>query len=236
MIDLYAAGSPNVVRIFIALEEAGLSYQLKPVDIFKGQQFDAAFRKLNPLAKVPVIVDHEGPGGKPYTVFESAAILLYLADKSGKLLPKDKAAHFDAVQWMIQAVTGLGPMFGQFVHFMRFAPKGNDYSLSRYKTQVHRMFEIAEERLASAPWLGGAEYSVADIAWFPWVRNVPMLMGAEEAAKYPKLTAWVEKINARPAVVKALAKVDGVRAQLTAFDKGEADTMDKIFGRGRHAA
>ncbi|MCL2429436.1 MAG: glutathione S-transferase, partial [Alphaproteobacteria bacterium] len=138
MIDLYGMGSPNVVRIYVALEELGLPYQVKPVDVFTGQQFDPQFRKLNPIAKVPVIVDHEGPAGKPYTVFESAAILLYLSDKTGKLLPADKAAKFDAIQWMVQAVTTLGPMFGQYVHFMRFAPPGNDYALSRYRTQVHR--------------------------------------------------------------------------------------------------
>jgi len=112
MIDLYAMYSPNAVRIFMALEEFGLPYQVKPVDVFSSQQFDPAFRKLNPIAKVPVIVDHDGPGGKPYTVFESAAILLYLADKTGKLLPADKAARFEAVQWLIQGVTALGPMCG----------------------------------------------------------------------------------------------------------------------------
>src|SRR5438270_235726 len=137
MIDLYGMGSPNVVRIYIALEEMNLQYQVKPVDVFGGQQFSAEFRKLNPLAKMPVIVDHEGPGGKTYTVFESAAILLYLAEKTGRLLPTETTAKFDAIQWMIQAVTTLGPMFGQYVHYVRFAPKeGQDYSRSRYKTQV----------------------------------------------------------------------------------------------------
>jgi GST-like protein len=235
MIDLYGMGSPNVVRIYIALEEMGLPYQVKPVDVFKGEQFAAEFRKLNPLAKVPVIVDHEGPAGKPYTVFESAAILLYLADKTGKLLPADKAGYFDALQWMIKAVTTLGPMFGQYVHFMRFAPKGNDYSVSRYRTQVHRVFDVAEERLGTAAWIGGGEYSIADVAWFPWARALPALLG-DDAKKYPKVAAWAEKIAARPAVARALAKVDEVRAQTTAFDKAEADTLDKVFGRGQHAA
>ncbi len=236
MIDLYGMGSPNVVRIYIALDEMGLPYQVKPVDVFGGEQFSAEFRKLNPIAKVPVIVDHEGPGGKPYTVFESAAILLYLADKTGKLLPRDTAAKFDAIQWMIKAVTTLGPMSGQYVHFMRFAPKGNDYSLSRYKTQVHRVFEVAEERLGQTPWLGGSEYSIADLAWFPWARMLPTLLGADEAKRYSTVAAWVEKIAARPAVAKALAATDEVRGKTTQFDKAQPEMLDKMFGRGQHAA
>src|SRR5262249_46271778 len=161
--------------------------------------------------------DHEGPAGKPYTVFESAAILLYVADKTGKLLPADKAVKFDAIQWMVQAVTTLGPMFGQYVHFMRFAPPGNDYSLRRYRTQVHRVLEIAEDRLGRGPWLGGAEFSIADIAWFPWVRNIPALLGAEAPRQYPHLVAWADKIAAQPAVTKALAAVDEVRGRTTGF-------------------
>src|SRR6202044_115291 len=126
MITLYGMGSPNVVKIYIALEELGLPYTVQPVDVFTGKQFDDAFLKLNPNAKVPVIVDPDGPGGKPYTVFESGAILLYLAEKSGKLLPKDPAGRYDAIQWMLVQMTGLLAMFGSVEHFMRFAPKGND--------------------------------------------------------------------------------------------------------------
>ena len=236
MIDLYGMGSPNVVRIYLALDELGLPYQVKPVDVFSGEQFSAEFRKLNPIAKVPVIVDHEGPGGKPYTVFESAAILLYLADKTGNLLPKDTAAKFDAIQWMIKAVTTLGPMFGQYVHFKRFAPQGNDYSLSRYKTQVHRVFEVADERLGQTPWIGGGEFSIADIAWFPWARALPVLLDADALKQYPNVAAWVEKIAARPAVAKAVAALDEVRARTTPFDKAKPEVLDKVFGRGQHAA
>ncbi len=237
MIDLYGMGSPNVVRVYIALEEMGLQYQVKPVDVFGGQQFSAEFRKLNPLAKVPVIVDHEGPGGKPYTVFESAAILLYLAEKTGKLLPTETTAKFDAIQWMIQAVTTLGPMFGQYVHYVRFAPKeGQDYSRSRYKTQVHRALQVAEDRLGTSPWLGGAEYSIADIAWFPWARAMPVLLGAEDAKRFGNVAAWAEKMAARPAVKTALGATDEVRARTTQFDKAAPEVLDKLFGRGEHAA
>jgi GST-like protein len=236
MIDLYGMYSPNAVRIFIALEEFGLPYQVKPVDVFSGQQFNPEFRKLNPIAKVPVIVDHEGPGGKPYTVFESAAIMLYLADKTGKLLPTGKAAHFEAVQWLIQGVTALGPMCGQYFHFLRFAPPGNDYAVSRYRTQVHRVYEVAEERLGKVPYLGGSEFSVADIAWLPWARFLPLMLGPTAAAKYPKVTAWAAKLSARPAVAKALAAVDAMNPELTQLDKATPEVLDKLFGRGEHAA
>src|SRR3981189_1152547 len=119
MVDLYAMGSPNVVKIYIALEEMGLPYTVHPVDVFGEAQFDPEFLKLNPNAKVPVIVDHDGPGGKPYTLFESGAILLYLAEKTGKLLPKDARAKFDAIQWLMTQMSTVGPMFGQYVHFLR---------------------------------------------------------------------------------------------------------------------
>jgi GST-like protein len=134
-------GSPNVVKIFIALEELGLRYEVRPIDVFAGQQFDAEFLKLHPFAKVPVIVDGEGPDGRPYTLFESGAILLYLAEKTGKLLPAGVADKYQAIQWMMVQMTGVGPMFGQHVHFSRFAPAGNDYARTRYSTQVHKLFD-----------------------------------------------------------------------------------------------
>jgi GST-like protein len=234
MIDFYAMGSPNVVKVYIALEEMELPYTVHPVDVFGGAQFDAEFMRLNPSAKVPVIVDRDGPGGKPYTVFESGAILLYLAEKTGQLLSKDAAARFDAIQWMMVQMTGLGPMFGQFVHFMRFAPAGNDYALSRYRTQVRRVLDVKEQRLAQATYLGGAEYSIADVATFPWARNVEALLGVGKA-EYPNVTRWVEAIAKRPAVVRALAAADAVRGQTTPFDKSPPQTLDKVFGRGAFA-
>jgi len=236
MITLYGMGSPNVVKVYIALEELGLPYTVAPVDVFTGKQFDADFIKLNPNAKVPVIGDTDGPGGKPLTLFESGAILLYLAEKTGKLLPADIAAKYEAIQWMMVQMTGVGPMFGQHVHFMRFAPAGNDYSKSRYATQVHRVFEVIDQRLAASPYLGGVEYGLADIATYPWARNIPVLLGADAAPKFPNVMAWVKKIDERPAVKKALAAVDEVRARTTQFDKAEAENLDKLFGRGKFAA
>ncbi|HVY17638.1 MAG TPA: glutathione S-transferase N-terminal domain-containing protein [Rhodopila sp.] len=235
MITLYGMGSPNVVKIYLALEELGLPYEVKPVDVFTGQQFDAEFLKLNPNAKVPVIIDPEGPGGKPYTCFESGAILLYLAEKTGKLLPKDPASKYDAYQWLMTQMSTVGPMFGQMVHFIRFAPPGNDYSKSRYQTQAHRVTEVIDHRLAGRDYLAG-EYSIADIATYPWLRNVPGFMGSDAMAKYPNVARWVKAIDERPAVTAALAKVEAVRAQTTPFDKAEPAALDKMFGRGKFAA
>lgn len=236
MIDLYGMGSPNVVKIYLALEEMKLPHKVIPIDVFGGAQFKQEFTKLNPSAKVPVIVDHEGPGGRPYTVFESGAILIYLADKTGQFLPKEGVARYDTLQWMMVQMTGVGPMFGQLVHFSRFAPKGNDYAVDRYRTQVRRVLDVLEQRLGVAPWLGGADYSIADIATFPWARGLGMFLGKAAEQDYPKLMAWVAAIASRPAVVKALAAVEDVRTKTTAFDKAAPDMLDKIFGRGAYVA
>ncbi len=237
MITLYAGTSPNVQKIYLALEEMALPYRAEPVDVFNGAQFSDTFRKVNPLAKVPAITDSDGPGGKPFTLFESGAILIYLADKTGKFLSKEPAARAQTIQWMMVQMTGIGPMFGQYVHFARFAPKpGNEYSLNRYRTQAHRLTEAMEGRLAQAPYLGGDEYSIADMATFPWLRGVPALLGAEAAQAYPKVVAWAAKIAERPATKRALAAVEELRAKLTGFDKAQADTLDRVFGRGAYTA
>jgi GSH-dependent disulfide-bond oxidoreductase len=234
MIDFYAMGSPNVVKVYIALEELGLAYKVHPVDVWKGDQFMAEFAKLNPNAKVPIIVDAQGPGGKPITVFESGAILLYLSEKTGKLLPKKGAARYDALQWMMVQMTSVGPMSGQLVHFVRFAPKGNDYALSRYKTQVATIYKVLDDRLGAAKFLGGAEYGVADIATFPWARLMETFF-PDFKTQHAHVARWLGEINARPAVVKALAAADDVRTKISTFDKVAADNLDRMFGRGRYA-
>jgi GSH-dependent disulfide-bond oxidoreductase len=169
-------------------------------------------------------------------LFESGAILLYLAEKTGQFLSTDTVGRFDAIQWMMVQMTLVGPMFGQYVHFMRFAPKGNDYSLDRYRTQVRRVLETLEKRLGVAPFLGGQSYSIADIATYPWARNVGTFLGKPAEADYPKLMAWVRTIDQRPAVARALAAVDDVRGKTTQFDKADAEATDRLFGRGRFAA
>ena len=230
MIDLYALTSPNVQKIFIALEELELPYNTKLVDVWKGDQFSPEFLKINPNGKVPAIVDHDGLGGKPYTVVESGAILLYLADKTGKFLPKDTRKRFDVIQWMMIQMTGVGPMFGQWTHFKLMAPKGNDYSVSRYATEVKRLFDLLEKRLGEVPYLGGDEYSIADIATFPWTRNHDA-----QGVKWednPNLARWFNAISARPAVKRALEKVGKITSNR---DAATDDQKDRLFGRGRYA-
>jgi GST-like protein len=231
MIDLYALTSPNVQKIFLMLEETELPYKVIPVDVWKAEQFKPEFVKLNPNAKIPVIVDQEGPGGKPYTCFESGAILMYLADKSGKFLPKDTAKRYDVIQWLMIQLTGVGPMSGQLVHFKRFAPQqGNEYSLSRYQTEVLRLYDVLEKRLGETAYLGGSDYSIADIATFPWVRNHDFL-GAKFDTR-PNCARWFNAIADRPAVKRALAKVDAIQS---ARDNAKPEDMDRFFGRGRYA-
>ena len=207
MIDLYALTSPNVQKIFIALEELSLPYKMTPVDVWKGEQYKPEFLKLCPNAKIPVIVDHDGPGGKPFTVFESGAILMYLADKTGKLLPKDMAKRYEAIQWLMVQLTGVGPMFGQWTHFKLFAGPGNDYAMTRYQTEVKRLYELLEQRLGRSAYLGGDEYSIADIATFPWVRNLIGFYGARDLVEFDTLQnvpAWLERGLERPAVQRGL--------------------------------
>jgi GST-like protein len=229
MIDFYALTSPNVQKIFIMLEECGLPYNLKPVDVWAGEQFTPEFAKINPLLKVPAIVDHDSPAGAPYTVIESGAILMYLAEKTGKFIPHDPAKRYDTIQWVIVQVANLGPMCGQHVHFSRFAP-GQEYPASRYRTLTLKLFDVYEQRLAAQPYVTGADYTIADIAAFPWLRNFELL--GIDPAKYPKIKAWVDKIGARDAVKAAFAKVATVKSSR---DTATAEQKDRFFGRGQYA-
>jgi GST-like protein len=231
MIDFYALTSPNVQKIFIMLEETELPYKPIYVDVWKGDQFKPEFLKLNPNGKIPVIVDHEGPGGKPYTCFESGAILMYLADKTGKFLPKDTAQRYDAIQWLMIQVTTIGPMFGQWTHFKLFAPKtGNDYSMGRYTSEIKRLYELLEKRLSQVPYLGGQDYSIADIATFPWTRNHDAQ--GVKWDDHPNLARWFKSIEERPAVKAALAKVAAIKSNR---DTASDDQKDRFFNRGRYA-
>ena len=230
MIDFYALTSPNVQKIYIMLEECALPYKEHFVDVWKGDQFNPAFVKLNPNGKIPVIVDHEGPGGRPYTVFESGAILMYLAEKTGKFLPKEMARKYEVIQWLLIQLTSVGPMFGQWTHFKLFAPKGTDYSMGRYSSELKRLYELLEQRLGQSAYLGGQEYSIADIATFPWTRNHDAQGVKWE--DHPNLARWFNTISERPAVKAALAKVAAIKStRETASD----DDKDRFFGRGRYA-
>jgi GST-like protein len=230
MIDLYALTSPNVQKIFLMLEECALPYNMIKVDVWAGEQFKPEFTKINPNSKIPAIVDHEGPGGKPYTVFESGAILMYLAEKTGKFLTKETRARYDALQWMMVQMTGIGPAFGQYVHFTAMAPAGNDYSLNRYKTEMKRLYELLEKRLGQVPYLGGSEYTIADIATFPWTRNHEA-WGVKDADN-PNIARWFKEISARPAakkMIEIISKITSSRETAT------EDNKDRMFGRGKYA-
>jgi len=233
MIDLYYWTTPNGHKITIFLEEAKLAYKIIPVNISQGDQFKPEFLAISPNNRIPAIVDHDPKdGGKPIPVFESGAILLYLAEKTGKFLPKDMANKYETLQWLMFQLTGIGPMFGQFTHFKLFSPKDKDtsYSMSRYQTEVKRLYEVLERRLAQSPYLGGAEYSIADIATFPWTRNHDT-----QGVKWennPNLARWFKAIDERPAVKAALAKVAVIKSNREAASE---DQKDRFFNRGRYA-
>jgi GST-like protein len=232
MIELYGLTSPNVQKIFIMLEESGLPYKFVPVDVWASAQHTPEFTKLNPNKKIPVIVDSDGPGGKPYTVFESGAILMYLAEKSGKFLSKDMAKKYDAIQWLFIQTSNVGPAFGNFTHFNMFAPKpGNEYSFSRYRTEMLRLYNLLNERLSQTKYLGGDEYSIADMATFPWTRQ-----HATHGAKIdqmPGFKRWFEDLSARPAIKAMIAKQAEIKSSR---DNATDDNKDRFFGRGKYAA
>ena len=230
MIDLYALTSPNIQKVFIALEELALPYNTILTDTWKGEHFTPEFSKLNPNQKIPVIVDHDGPGGKPHTVFESGAILVYLADKTKKLIPADPAKRSDVMQWLMLQMSAVGPYFGQVVHFSRFAPAGNDYALSRYKTEVNRLYDVYDRQLGAHPFVAGDDYSIADIAALPWLRNAGLV--GIDIDKRPNVKRWVGTLEARPAVKTTLAKIATITS---ARDTASDDMKDRVFGRGKYA-
>lgn len=199
MIDLYTYPTPNGRKVSIMLEEIGLPYAVHVVDITKGEQFKPDFLALNPNNKIPVIVDHDGPDGKPYTVFESGAILIYLADKTGSaLLPRDRRGYFDTLQWLMFQMGGLGPMFGQNHFFRHFASEKIPFAIERYTKESERIYGVMNKRLAQTAYLAGAQYSIADIAAYPWVAAYGR-QGIDLAA-FPEVRRWHDQIAARPAV------------------------------------
>ena len=209
MIELYGMGSPNVVKIYIALEEVGLPYNVHPVDVFAGKQFDADFLKLNPMAKVPVIVDSDGPGGMPLTIFESGAILLYLAEKTGRFLPANTpVARGELLSWLMFVASGIGPYSGQAVHFKHFAPEPKEYPQKRYDYEAQRHWGILEERLAQHRYMLGDTYTIVDMAVWGWARALPFIFGEGAWETRPSLKRLVDEISARPAGVRAGAIKD----------------------------
>jgi len=231
MIDLYGSGSPNVTRIFIALEELGLPYRAHAVDIFAGQQFEDWFGLLNPNRKVPVIVDrNETANQQP--IFESAAILIYLAEKTGRLLAASGHERYDALQWLMVQVTTVGPMMGQHVHFSRYAPETSpNYAADRYKTQAQRVLGVMNLRLQDRDYLVGDDLTLADIALFPWCRNLSALFSEDFARTLTNIERWRQKLSDRPSVIAALAAQDMLRQTSTKPEDAELNRSGFAGGR-----
>jgi GSH-dependent disulfide-bond oxidoreductase len=201
LIDLYTWGTPNGRKVSILLEELELPYTVHPIDIGKGDQFKAEFVAVSPNSRIPAIVDSEGPEGKPYALFESGAILLYLAEKSGRFLSTRTTERFDAIQWLMFQMGGVGPMFGQTHHFLRAAPQPVPYAIERYTKETSRLYGVLDKRLAGSHWLA-ADYSVADIATYPWVARHDW--HKVELADFPNVKRWFEAIGARAGVQRGM--------------------------------
>jgi GST-like protein len=228
MIDLYAWPTPNGYKISIFLEEVGLPYRVIPVDIQRGDQFKPDFLAISPNNRMPAIVDTDGPNGKAYSLFESGAILMYLAEKTGKLMPGDVAGRYRVVQWLMFQMGGVGPMLGQAHHFRQYAPEQIPYAVQRYTKEAGRLYGVLDRRLAQSQWLAD-DYSIADISVFPWIR--PHERQGQNLADFPNLKRWFETIDARPAVERGLQLLaDKVR-------KGPMDekAREVMFGATQYA-
>lgn len=202
MIDVYYWPTPNGKKITIFLEECGLKYKIIPVNIRKGEQFKPDFLKISPNNRMPAIVDHDGPGGKPYSLFESGAILMYLAEKTGKLMPSETGARYLVIQWLMFQMASVGPMMGQAGHFRNAAPERIPYAIDRYTNESRRLFSVIDKRLSEAAYLAG-DYSIADIATYPWVVNIQR--EPDQLATRPHLKRWLDAIGERPAVKRGMA-------------------------------
>jgi GSH-dependent disulfide-bond oxidoreductase len=202
MIKLYTWSTPNGRKVSIALEELELPYEVHAVDITRNAQFESAFVKLNPNSKIPVIVDDEGPEGKPITIIESGAILLYLAGKTGRLLPSNLRSRLEAIQWLMFQMGNVGPMLGQVHHFLRFAPELNQYGIERYSKEAVRLYGVLNTRLGDHEWLGGTEYSMADIATFPWIARHDWQ--GIDLKRFRAVQRWFEAVGGRAAVARGM--------------------------------
>ena len=202
MIEVYSWATPNGHKIHVMLEECGLAYRAIPVDIGKGEQFAPEFLAISPNNKIPAIVDPDGPDGKPFSVFESGAILLYLAGKTGKFLPEDVAGKYRALQWLMFQMGGVGPMLGQAHHFRIYAPEKISYAVDRYTNEAKRLYGVMDRQLARSKYIAGPQYTVADIAIYPWLRS--WKNQGIDWNDYPHLKGWFDEIGARPAVQRGV--------------------------------
>lgn len=209
MIDLYYWTTPNGHKISLFLEEAGLPYKVHPINIGEGDQFKPEFLKIAPNNRIPAIVDHDpADGGEPVSLFESGAILLYLAEKTARFIPQDLRGRQEALQWLFWQMGGLGPMAGQNHHFSRFAPEKIPYAIKRYVDETARLYGVLDRRLADRDFVAGNEYSIADMAIYPW--TVSHQWQSQRLEDFPNVHRWFNRIKERPATVKAYALVDKV--------------------------
>ena len=237
MIDFHYSATPNGQKIAIMLEEIGALYRLIPYDIFEGDQLTTAFGRINPNHKLPAIVDQApGDGGDPVTVFESGAILQYLAEKSALFLPASGAARAATLSWLTWQVAGLGPMGGQASHFLRYAPAGQEYATERYSKELNRLLTVLENRLAKSPYVAGDDYTIADIAIWPGRASAFVLgMGLDA---WPAMHAWFKRIGARPAVERAMSRADlaAPAKYLGRHQHLNDKEWSNMFGDANHAA
>ena len=224
MIEVYSWPTPNGHKVHIMLEECRLAYRVHPVDIGAGEQFAPNFLALSPNNKIPAITDPDGPGGQPISLFESGAILLYLAGKTGQLLPADVHGKYEVLQWLMFQMGGVGPMLGQAHHFRIYAPEKLDYAIDRYTNEARRLYSVINKRLAHSTYVGGRDYSIADIAIFPWLRS--WKNQGVEMSDYPHLKGWFDEIAKRPAVQRGVEVLAGARKPLT-----DDKAREVLFGR-----
>jgi GST-like protein len=202
MIELYTWKTSNGRKATIMLEECGLPYNVHPIDISKNEQFRPEFVKINPNSKIPAIVDTDGPGGKPYTVIESGAILMYLAEKTGKFMPKDTAGKYEVIQWLMFQMGGIGPIFGQVHHFLRAAKEKVPYGIERYGKEARRLYGVLNGRLGGRDYLAGGEVSIADFATLPWVFRHDWQQ--IDLGEFPNVKRWYDRMMARPALQRGM--------------------------------
>ncbi|MFN4088855.1 MAG: glutathione S-transferase N-terminal domain-containing protein [Alphaproteobacteria bacterium] len=202
MIDLYTWPTPNGHKVHIFLEETGLPYNVVPVNIGEGDQFKPDFLKISPNNKMPAMVDHDGPDGKPFALAESGAMLMYLGDKTGQFFPTETRARYVCIQWLMTQMGHVGPMLGQVHHFRNYAVEKIPYAIDRYINEAKRLYNMLNRRLGEAAYLAGDAYTIADMATFPWIR--PWKNQGQDIAEHPHLKRWMEEIEARPAVQRGL--------------------------------
>ena len=210
-IELYSWATPNGHKVHILLEELGVPYKVHPIDIGNGDQFDPDFLKISSNNRIPAIVDPEGPDGKPLALMESGAILFYLAEKHGRFLPAEGRGRYLTVQWLMWQMGGLGPMLGQAHHFLQYAPEKIDYAMNRYANEANRLYGVLDRRLGESRYLAGEEYSIADMAAWPWTRSPDRQEVARE--DYPNFRRWFDEIAERPAVARGIEVLAGLRRE-----------------------